>query len=125
MQGCTRIIRIFPTHVILPPGVEVEHARFIEVDLTRIPIESLQMVQTQDHEELKECELIQCAQNEKLQKENDQLQLKYRTTSAKLAEKEEEECMLKTIVVELCMELPQCHIDPEDMLMQTMKVIVG
>ena len=47
------MIHIFPTSVRLLLGVEVEHAGFTEVDLVGIPIESLQMVHTQVHKELK------------------------------------------------------------------------
>lgn len=65
-QGRTRVTQILPTSIKLPPSVEVEHAGFIEVDLVGIPIESSQMVQTQVHEELKECELIKYMQNENL-----------------------------------------------------------
>lgn len=43
----------------------------------------------------------------------------------KLAEKEEEERTLKKVVADLCVELPQCHIDPEAPLLQTVKVIAG
>lgn len=67
----------------------------------------------QVQEELKDHKLITYAQNEKLKKENDQLQLQNRTISAKLAQKEEKEHTLKTVVTELCVELPQCNIDLE------------
>ena len=60
-QERTWVIQIVPTSVRLPPSVEVEQAGFIEIDLVGIPIESLQMVQTQVHEELKERELIMYA----------------------------------------------------------------
>lgn len=66
------MIQIVPTSVRLPLGVEVEEA-VIEIDLTGIQIESLQMVQTQVHEELKEHELITYVQYENIQKENAQL----------------------------------------------------
>ena len=124
-QERTRVIRIMPTSMRIPPSVEVEQVGFIEVDLTGIPIESLQLVQTQVQEELKEHELITHAQNEKLQKENYQLQLQNRTISVKLVEKEEEEHMLKQVVTDLCAELPQCHINLEALLLQKVKVIIG
>ena len=47
-----------PTSVRLLPGVKVEQAGFIEINLAGIPIESFHLVQTQVQEELKECELI-------------------------------------------------------------------
>ena len=62
-QGCSRSIHILPTSIRLSPGIEFEHMRFIEVDLSRIPVESLQMVQEQVNEEIRECEMITYAQN--------------------------------------------------------------
>lgn len=56
LQEHTRVIQIVPTNVWLPLGVKVEQAGFIEINLVGIPIESLQLVQTQVKEELKERE---------------------------------------------------------------------
>ena len=123
VQGCTHIICIFPTSVKLPPGVEVEHAGFIKVDLARIPLESLQMIQAQVNEELREHELITYAKNKNLQKEKSQLQLKYKTISAQLAEKEVEESALKKVVANLCVELPTCNIDPKAPLLQIVRLL--
>ena len=69
-QGCTCVIQILPTSVRISPSIQVEKAGFIEVDLVGILIETLQMVQLQVHEELRECYLSTYAQNEKLMKDN-------------------------------------------------------
>lgn len=87
-QGHTRIIQILPTSVRLPPGIQVKHAGFIEVELARISTKTLQMVQIQVHEGLREHELSTYVQNEKLMKDNAQLKQKYKTLSAQPAEKE-------------------------------------
>ena len=59
-----------PTSVRLPSGSPIEQIGFIEVDLAGIPTETLQMVQVQFQEELRERELTTYQQNEKLRKEN-------------------------------------------------------
>lgn len=90
-QERTRVIRIVPTGVRLPLGVEIEQAGFIKIDLEGIPLESFQLVQTQVQEEMRERELLTYAHNEKLRKENDQLQAQNKSISKKMAQKEEEE----------------------------------
>lgn len=81
VQGKTCFIQILPASVRLPSGSQVEQTGFIEVDLARFPIETLQMVQLQVHEELREWELSTYMQNEKIVKDNAKLQQKYQTIS--------------------------------------------
>lgn len=125
VQGYTRIIQIQPTSVRLPPGIQVEQEGFTEVDLTGIPTETLQMVQIQVHEELREHELSTYAQNEKLMKDNTQLQQKYKTILAQLAQKEEEEEKIKKGVVDIYVDLPTYNIDPEVLILQIVSLIIG
>ena len=70
-QGRMRFVRILPTSVKLPSRSPIEQTGFIEVDLAGIPIDTLQMVQVQVQEELRDRELVTYQQNEKLAKEND------------------------------------------------------
>ena len=65
----------------LSPSVEIEQVRFIDIDLAGIPLEGLKLVQTQVQEEMRECELLTYTQNEKLKKENDQLQVQNKSIS--------------------------------------------
>ena len=51
-EGQTIFIQLVPKSVILLSSNSVEHCGFIEVNLTAIPTETLQFVQTQVQEEL-------------------------------------------------------------------------
>lgn len=75
----------------LPPSVEIKQARFIEINLIGIPLESLQLVQTQVQEEMSERKLFTYVHNKKLKKKNDQLQAQNKSISEKLAQKEKED----------------------------------
>ena len=94
-QGRTHFIQILPTSIRLPSRSPIEQAGFIEVDLAGIPTETLQMVQVQVQEELRERELTTYQQNERLMKENDQLRARNEYISMKLSQKEHEESKLK------------------------------
>ena len=96
-QEQTHVISIVPTGVRLPPDVEIEQAGFIQIDLAGIPLKILQLAQTQVQEVMRERELFRYTKNEKLKKENDQLQAQNISISEKLIQKEEEEHrLLKT-----------------------------
>ena len=119
------MVQILPASVRLPSGSQIEQTGFIEVDLAGIPTKTLQMVQVQVHEELKERELSTYTQNEKLVKDNAKLQQKYKTISAQLAEKAAEEEKLKKAVADIGAELPAYNIDPEAPILQTIILIAG
>ena len=68
------MVHILPTSVRLPSRSLIEKTWFIEVGLVGIPIETLQMVQLQAQEELRERELSTYTQNDKLVKDNVKLQ---------------------------------------------------
>ena len=57
-QGRTRLVRILPTSVKLPLGSPIEQTRFIEVDLAGILTDTLQIVQVQVQEELRDREVV-------------------------------------------------------------------
>ena len=124
-QGRTHFVQILPAIVRLPSGSQIEQTRFIELDLARIPIETLKMVQLQVHEELREQELSTYTQNEKIVKDNAKLQQKYKTVSAQLAEKTVEEEKLKKVVANIGAKIPAYNIDPEAPILQTVNSIVG
>lgn len=65
------------------------------MDLAGILTDTLHMVQVQVQEELTDRELVTYQQNEKLEKENDQLQARNKFISMKLTQKEYEENRLK------------------------------
>lgn len=124
-QGRMHFVQILPTSVTLPSGSLIGQTRFIEVDLVGIPTDTLQMVQVQVQEELGERKLITYQQNEKLAKENDQLQARNESISTKLSKKEHEENKLKQVIDDLCVNLRQCNIQPETLLLQKEKIIVA
>lgn len=98
---------------------------FIVIDLVGIPLESLQLIQTQVQEEMRERKLFTYAQNEKLKKKNDQLRAQKKSISEKLTQKEEEECRLTQAIEDLSVELPRYNIQLEAPLLQKVKVIMG
>lgn len=73
LEGWTRFVCIFPTSVRLPSRIPIEKTGFIELNLIDILIETLQIVQVQVQEELREREISTYKKNEKLIKDNDQL----------------------------------------------------
>ena len=83
------------------------------------------MVQVQVQGELRERELISYQQNEKLTKENDQLQAWDESISMKMSKKEHEKNKVKQTIEDLCAKLPQCNIHPETPLLQKVKIIVA
>lgn len=124
-QGRTCFIQILPTSVILLSRSSIEQIGFIEVDLAGILTKTLQMVQVQVQEELRERELITYQQNERLTKENDQLQARNESISTKQTQKEHEESKLKQVIKYLCAEIPQCNFQPETPLLQKVKRITA
>ena len=122
-HGRSRLVLILPTSVRLPSGSQIEKTGFIEVDLAGIPIETLQIVQVQVHEELRERELSNYRQNEKLKKDTDQLQEQNESISVKLTQKEYEKRKLTQVIRYLCVELPKCNIQLETPLLQKVKII--
>ena len=104
------MVRILPTSVRLPSRSQIEKTGFIEVNLAGIPTETLQLVEVQVQEELRERELSTYMQNEKLKKENDQLKAHNKFILTKLTRKEYEESRLTKMIEDLYAELPQCNI---------------
>lgn len=62
-------------------------------------------------------------QNEKLKKDNDQLQEQNVSILAKLTQKEYEEKRLTQMIEDLCKKLPKCNIQLETPLLQKVKII--
>ena len=111
--------------VRIPSGSPIEQTWFIKVDLAGIPTDTLQMIQVQVQEELRDREVATYQQNEKLAKENDQLQERNKSISTKLTQKEYEESQLKQMIEDLCVELPQCNISMEASMSQKVNIIVA
>ena len=74
---------------------------------------------------MREHELFTYVQNEKLKKENDQLQAQNTSILENLAQKEEEEHRMTQTIEGLCAELPRCNIQLEAPLLHKVKSIVG
>lgn len=72
-QGRTQFVQILLASVGVSSGSPIEETGSIEVHLAGIPTDTLQLVQVQVQEELRDRELATYQENEKLAKGNDQL----------------------------------------------------
>lgn len=95
------------------------------MNLSNILIETLQLVQVQVQEELREREINTYQKNEKSTMDNDQLRAKNEAMKVKLMKQEYEESQLKRSIEDLYVELPQCNISPDAPLSQKFKRIVA
>lgn len=66
--GKTRIVKIQPTMISLPTGVEVANVGPIEIDFAHIPLKTLNLVQREVTAELQEREQATYQANEELRK---------------------------------------------------------
>ena len=66
--GKSRIVQIQPTMISLPTGVEVVDVGPIEIDLVRLPLKTLNLVQREVAAELQEREQAMYQANEELRK---------------------------------------------------------
>lgn len=66
--GKSRIVQIQPTMISLPTGVEVANVGPIEIDLARVPLKTLNLIQREVTAELQEREQATYQANEELRK---------------------------------------------------------
>ena len=79
----------------------------------------------QVHEELHESEYNTYQRNEQLTKANDQLQAQHDGIKVELMKQQYEESQFRKAIEELCEQIPQCSLSPNDSLPQRIERIVA
>ena len=123
--GKTRIVKIHPTMISLPMGVEFADVGPIEIDLARIPLKTLNLVQREVAAELQEREQATYQANKELRKMARQLRLEAHTLSAQVEQCQKEEVKQEQAIVTICAELPNCPIDQSASLAQKFKIVAS
>ena len=122
--GKSRIVQIQPTMISLPTGVEVADVGPIEIDLARVPLEILNLVQREVTAKLQEREQVMYQENEELQKTTIELRCEARALTAQTEQCQKEEAEGEQAIATICAELPNCPIDQSAPLAQKFKIVV-
>ena len=123
--GKTRIVKIQPTMISLPTGVKVIDVGPIDIDLARIPLKTLNLVQREVATELQEREQATYQANEELRKTTRELKREERTLSAQAEQRQKEEAEQEQAIATIYAELPNCPIDQSTPLAQKFKIVAS
>ena len=111
--------------ILLPTGVEVADVGPIEIDLARIPLKTLNLVQREVVVELQEREQVTYQANEELQKTTRELRPEARTLTTQAEQRQKEEVEQEQGIATICTKLPNCPIDQSAPLAQKFKIVAG
>ena len=95
------------------------------MNLAAIPIDTLQIVETQVQEELHVREVNTYKQNRKLLKDHEELRRSAEETKNQLVQEKYNTSQMEKTINDLCAEFPHCNIPTDDALLQKVKIIVS
>jgi hypothetical protein len=122
------VVHIPPTSMTLPdPLAELQVSTVgpVEINLSLIPIETLQLVHEKVSLELRARELSTFQENQRLQSQEIELKESHQNISAKLALYEAQDTGIRTAIEEIAQELPACEIQPDLPLVAKVQIIGG
>ena len=83
----------------------------IEIDLARVPLKTLNLVQREVVVKLQEREQAMYQENEELQKTAKELRREAHALTAQAKQRQKEEVEQEQAIMTICVELPSCPID--------------
>ena len=123
--GKSRIVQIHPMMISLPTRVEVADLGPIEIDLARVPLKTLNLVQREVVVELQERKQGTYQANEELRKTTKELRGEAHTLTAQAEQHQKEEAVQEQAITTICTELLNCPIDLSTPLAQKFKIVAG
>ena len=111
--------------ISLPTGIKVVDVGPIEIDLTHIPLKTLNLVQREVVAELQEREQVTYQVNEELWKTSRELRREAHTLSAQAEQCQKEESEQEQAIATIYAELLNCPIDQSTPLAQKFKIVAS
>ena len=106
-------------------GVEIVDIGPIEIDLARVPLKTLNLVQREVVVELQEREQVTYQENEELWKTVRELRHEAHALTAQVEQHQKEEVEQEQAIATICTDLSNCPIDQSAPLAQKFKIVAG